>query len=118
MVAFSAGWDREGPGDGTGVSRHCTAYCVLYASPVLHGKTDGCTPVLQVVRDTPKASSTTRTRADSEASGWPAGHSGYRALWAASSSGVLRPVTAHEGSIVTWWGGGMGDEGSVFGRGN
>lgn len=32
---------REGPGDGTGKSRHCTAYCVLYASPVLHGETYG-----------------------------------------------------------------------------
>ncbi|KAI7780020.1 hypothetical protein LA080_000129 [Diaporthe eres] len=67
-----------------------------------NGKTVRGAPFLQVVRDTPMASSTVQTRVDSKRmSGLQT--TAATGLWVASSSSVPRPVTAHEGSIVTWW---------------
>lgn len=102
MIVSDVAWDREGLGDGTRKSRHCAAHCVLYASLVFHGKTDGVLVSSSVVRDTPMASSTVQTWVDSKRmSGLQA--TAATGLCVADSSSVAGPVTAHEGSIVTWW---------------
>lgn len=70
-----------------------TVCCTRLSSP--NGKTEGCSSPPGFARDTPTASSTVQTRVGSKRmSGLQT--TAATGLWAASSSSVPRPVTAHE----------------------
>lgn len=97
-MIVSAG--REVMGDGTRKSRHCAAYYMLYASPVARCITDGCSCRKKAVRDTPRAIPKVQPRVEGER---VSGLQSTAAIGQEALSSVLQPVTAHEGSIVTWW---------------